>query len=266
MSTKLNTLLAKTDQLASGFKEILTSYIGYFKNHQGAFKGERRTYSPRPGTIDEPKERANDLVVTTVAEKFAWLVDTQAEYIDALFSQEATNAAGIAKARLVVDGLDFGEFSSLELLRLKSLLEGSQLVGMYEHIPVRTDSLVWRKSSDSTYAGREVWETELISGVKKTTVKEAYILPDPNIKSLGDGANYQPMVAQKDTVMELGDFTHQRFSGEFSHKERADILYRRQRMLTAVLEALKASNEVESVSSEMTAKKLFGYLHEGKLA
>ena len=265
MSIKLNTLLAKTDQLASGFKEILTSYIGFFKNHQGAFKGERRTYAPRPGTIDEPKERANDLVVTTVPEKLSWLTDTQAEYIDALFSQEATNASGVAKARLVVDGVDFGNFSSLELLRLKSLLENSQLVGMYENIPVRSDSMVWKKTADSTYLGREIWETDMIAGVKKTTVKEAYILPDPNIKNLGDGANYTLMVVQKDTVMELGDFTHQRFSGEFSHKERADILYRRQRMLTAVLEALKLSNDVESVASEMSAKKLFGYLHEGKI-
>jgi hypothetical protein len=265
MSIKLNTLLAKTDQLASGFKEILTSYIGFFKNHQGAFKGERRTYAPRPGTIDEPKERANDLVVTTVPEKLSWLTDTQAEYIDALFSQEATNASGVAKARLVVDGVDFGNFSSLELLRLKSLLENSQLVGMYENIPVRSDSMVWKKTADGTYLGRDIWETDMIAGVKKTTVKEAYILPDPNIKNLGDGANYTPMVAQKDTVMELGDFTHQRFSGEFSHKERADILYRRQRMLTAVLEALKLSNDVESVASEMNAKKLFGYLHEGKI-
>lgn len=265
MSIKLNTLLAKTDQLASGFKEILTGYIGFFKNHQGSFKGERRTYAPRPGTIDEPKERANDLVVTTVSEKLGWLTDTQAEYVDALFSQEATNASGIAKARLVVDGVDFGNYSSLELLRLKSLLENSQLVGMYEHLPVRSDSMVWKKTQDSTYSGREIWETELISGVKKTTVKEAYILPDPNIKALGDGANYQPMVAQKDTVMELGDFTHQRFSGECSHKERADILYRRQRLLTAVLEALKLSNDVEAVKSEMNAKKLFSYLHEGKI-
>lgn len=266
MSIKLNTLLAKTDQLASSFKELLTGYIGFFKNSQGAFKGERRTYAPRPGTIDEPKERANDLVVTTVAEKLTWLVDTQSEYIDALFSQEATNASGNAKARLVVDGHDFGQFTSLELLRLKSLLEGPQLVGMYEHLPVRSDNMVWRKTQDSTYLGREIWETELISGVKKTTVKEAYILQDPNIKALGDGANYQPMVAQKDTVMELGDFTHQRFSGELSHKERADILYRRQRLLTAVLEALKLSNEVEAATSEMNAKKLFGYLHTGKLS
>lgn len=265
MKTKLNTLLAKTDQLASGFKELLSDYISYFKNHQGAFKGERRTYAPRPGTIDEPKERANDLVVTSVAEKFDWLVKTQSEYIDSLFSQEATNASGVAKARLEVDGIDFGMLSSLELLRLKSLLENDRLTAMYEHMPVRSDSMVWRKTADSTYTGREIWETEMISGVKKTTVKEAYILPDPNLKSLGDGASYQPMVAQKDTIMELGDFTHQRFSGEVSHRERAEVLHRRQRLLTAVLEALKKSNEVEALTSELNAKKLFGYLHEGKV-
>jgi hypothetical protein len=30
-------------------------------------------------------------------------------------------------------------------------------------------------------------------------------------------------------------------------------------------EALKLSNDVEAVTSEMTARKLFGYLHEGKI-
>ena len=63
----------------------------------------------------------------------------------------------------------------------------------------------------------------------------------------------------------MGDYTVQTFSGEFTHKERAEILRRRSELLSAIVEALKIANEVESVSSNMTADKLFKFLHKGEI-
>lgn len=63
---KLNVLLAKTDHLASVFKKGLEDYVKFFKTSQGAFKGEKKTYEPKPGTIDLVNERSNKLVVTTL--------------------------------------------------------------------------------------------------------------------------------------------------------------------------------------------------------
>jgi len=264
---KLAVLLAKTEHLAAKFKGSIKDYLGFFKNKQADFKGEKKTYVAKDNTVDEPSRRGNKLVVTTVKEKLDYLKETNAEYINALFAQEATNAAGVAKAELTVDGKSFGTFSSLELLRMKSMIENGEVEQMYAAIPVRNDDEEWNKTEEDQYKNRSViYESNKSTGVAKTTVKESYILLDPNTSSLKDGSGYKSVVAQKDTVMELGDFTHQKFSGEWSHRERAELLGRRSKLLTAVIEALKTANDVEAIESQMTADKLFDYLHEGKIA
>lgn len=261
---KLNILLAKTDHLAASFKKGLEDYIKFFKTSQGAFKGEKKTYDPRSGTIDSPSERANKLVVSTVNEKLNWLEESSKDYIDALFSQERTNASGKATAELFVEGKSFGTFTSLELLKLKSLLEKGDFVGVYENIPVRNDDEQWNSSTAEMYKGRDIFESPEQKGTKKSITKESYILTDPNISKL-DGAKYTPQLASKDTVTELGDYTYQKFSGEWSHRERASVLKRRTILLGAVIEALKIANEVEVVESTLTSDKIFGYLHKGTI-
>lgn len=264
--TKLNVLLAKTDHLASSYKKGIVEYIKFFKDKQGQFKGEKKTYSPKESTIDIPSERKNELVVTTVDEKLDYIISASKEYIDALFSQEKTNASGVSKVRLIVDNIDFGEYTSLELLRLKSLLENGDLESMYSNIPVRSDSEIWNPTTNEMYLDRKtVFESELVKGVKKSTTKESYILVDPNIEKLGKDTKYTPQIATKDTIIDLGDFTYQKFSGEYTHRQRAEILKRRTILLSAVIEALKEANDVEAISSDMTAEKLFGFLHTGKI-
>lgn len=264
MEIKLNVLLAKTDHLGASFRKMTEDYVKFFKSKQSEFRGEKKTYNPREGTIDVPSYRKNELVVTTVDEKLDWIEETSADYIDALFSQEATNASGLAKAELLVDGISFGKLSSLELLRLKTIIETGTFDEMYKTIPVRNDDELWKESTDEMYEDRSIYESELQRGENKSTTKDQYILPDPNIQFVKDGT-YTPQVASKDTIIVLGDYTYQKFTGEWSHRQRADLLKRKTKLLTAIIEALKRSNEVEAISSEITAKKLFGYLHRGKL-
>lgn len=258
---KLNVILAKTDVLASSFRAMLNDFIGFFNKEQGQFKGVRKTYAPRPGTIDLPTERGNVLVVTTVDEKLRWLEETSKDYIDALFTQEATNASGLAKSNLIVDGKDWGVYTSLELLRLKSLIENGEFERMYANIPVRSDSEEWSVTNQELYSMRHViYESPIQSGIKKSVLKEAYILPDPNITK-ETGAKYVAQVAQKDSIQELGDYTFQRFSGEWSHRQRAELLRKRQNLLTSIIEALKIANEVEVIQSKLNSEKIFNYLH-----
>lgn len=265
MNIKLSVLLAKTDHLTNQFRGNIRDYLSFFKDKQGAFRGERKTYEPKPGTVDSPGKRGNKLVQTTVDEKLNYLVETNSEYIDALFSQEATNAAGQARARLVVEGKDMGEYSSLELLRLKSILENGELEQMYNNIPVRSDDEEWTLTAEEMYSDRVIMEGKKLTGVEKSVTKESYILPDPNVSSLKDASSYKAVVATKDTVIELGDYSFQKFTGEWSHRQRAELLRRRSKLLNAVIEALKTANDVEAVPSQMTAAKLFGYLHRGNV-
>lgn len=261
---KLNVLLAKTDHLGAQFKGALRDYTRFFKDNQGSFKGEKKTYIPKEGTIDVPGKRNNKVVVTTVEEKLEYFTDTHKEYINALFSQEATNAAGLAKTELKVGSKTFGTLSSLELLRLKSILENGEFTEMYEKLPVRNDDEIWTATSAEEYNGRKVFQGNLLTGTEKSVTKEAIIVQDPNVQYLKDTSSYKPQLVTKDTIIELGDYTHQKFSGEASHRERAEILKRKAQLLTAVIEALKVCNEVEAISSKLTSDLLFTYLHKGE--
>lgn len=261
---KLNVLLALTDNLRGVYKNRVADYSKFFAKTQGAFRGEQKTYQPREGTIDDPKQRGYIPVATTVKEKFDYFIDQSKEFIDALFSQERTNATGVAKGTLVVDGISWGEFTSLELLRLKSLLESSDLGNleqMLSHIPVRSDSEKWLKSDHDN--SRDLFETDEVKGVVKTTVKTPFIVEDPNLVGKDLPHGYQAPIVSRDVIQELGDYTYQKFSGEWSQRERALTLARRTKLLTAITVALKEANDVNAVSSELTAERIFGYLFFG---
>lgn len=261
---KLHVLLAKTDMLSKTWTTLLENYISFFSSKQGAFRGELKTYEPKTGQLDKPEERGNTIVITTVDEKLQYLEENTADYIDALMSQEATNASGTVKADLYVDGKSLGQYSALELLRLKTLIESRTFKDMYENIPVHTENEIWNPTTFEQYRGRSIKEGVLQSSVVRTSEKESYILPDPNIKE-GKAGNYQPQLGTKTTIIELGNATRQKFTGEWSHRQRAEVLGRRSKLLVALTEALKVANEAETVASEMTATKLFAYLHRGHI-
>jgi len=259
---KLNILLAVTDALRIKYKNMVNDYTKFFKDSGGAFIGAKHTYEAKPDTIDDPARRGIKRVVTTVDEKFDYFIAESKEFIDALFAQERTNAMGFANADLVVDGVVWGNFSSLELLRLKSLIEASDLGNleqMLSRIPVRKEDVNWHECTEPEYEERAIFQSPLVTGTAKTTIKEQYILADPNVQS-GNAKTYTPQIGIKTTTQELGDYTTQTFSGEWTHKQRALTLKRRNTLLLAVTKALKECNEVEAAISGMDAERIFNYL------
>jgi len=264
---KLNVLLAITDQLRSKQKAMIKDYSKFFSNKQGSFIGERKTFEARDGYLDDPTKRSFVRVVTTVDEKLDYLVKQSKEFINALFSQEKTNASGVAKAPLIVEGVNWGEFTSLELLRLKTMLESEDyghIVTMLGAIPVRTEGEVWIECKDGENLERRIYETEMFKGETKTTEKEQYVLEDPNVKHLKDTAGYQSPVGVKSKMVVTGDYTNQNFSGEWTHAQKAAAINRRTTLLTAVVEALKTSNDVDALKSDLTAEKIFEFIFKGE--
>jgi hypothetical protein len=101
----------------------------------------------------------------------------------------------------------------------------------------------------------------LLTGKKTTTDKESYIISDPNLDKLKPGTEYRPQIGVKTVGRDLGHYTVQHFSGEWSHKQRAETLKRRQILHTAVIEALKKANEEALVvESDFKVDKFFDYL------
>lgn len=260
MLIKLNKLLALVESSTPVFRKLIAEYKSFFEKKQGEFKGIRKTYAPREGTKDEPSMHQFTRVVTTVPEKLRYLEKIGAEHIDQVMSVEATNAAG-AKVELKVGDFSFGLMSALELMKLRSILEKEGLNDMYAVMPVRSDAEIWDPTTDLMYTGRDVWETPLQKGESKTIEKEEYILEDPNLKNMTDTSRYTPVKSVRSTIVTLGDYTLQSFSGETTHTYRAGVLAKRSALIKAIEGALKEANDVAVVKSEFTGARLFEYLH-----
>lgn len=194
---KLNKLLALVESSTPMFRKLIAEYKSFFEKKQGEFQGIRKTYTPREGVKDEPSMRQFKQVVTTVKEKLDYLEENSINHINGLMNIEATNASGVAKAELKVPGpngieVSFGRLSTLELMKLKSILEKEGLESMYASIPVKSDSELWYACTDPMYAGRDISMSPMSSGVNRTIEKEEYILMDPNLKNMADTSKYTP--------------------------------------------------------------------------
>lgn len=262
---KINVLLALLEQKHGVFKALVNDYFKFFSKNQGAFQGFKKTYIQRPDTMDEPSMRGYAQITTTVVEKLKWFAEYASEYLDKKLSVERSNSMGTAMATLIVGDTAIATLTSQELLTLKTFLESKELLAMYSNIPVRSDSEIWEKTTDEDYAGREIYQQPLMTGVKHTLTKEQYILDDPNLAKLKDTSSYRPQIATKDTKVELGDWTAQKFSGEWTHQKRAELLKRRDVLYTAVIEALKKANETDALESPLKGVDILTYLHTGKI-
>lgn len=158
---KQNVLLAKTEHTKAQYSQLLKNYIEAFKKNQGLFQGARQTYEALNGYLDEPGKRGNRLVQNTIPDYLAYFVKTCKDHITNLFDIEATNASGKATATLKVEDKIIGEFSTLELLRLKSFLDNPELTAMYTTLPVRSDTQNWVLSVDEEYKGKGIFETDV---------------------------------------------------------------------------------------------------------
>lgn len=260
MSRKLKLVLALTQDAASRYAALVKDYQKFFDKSQGAFLGFKNTYQQNDVMIDDPTKRGYVKVVTTVPEKLDYFMKSVESYIQNVLTKERTNGMAVAKADLVVNGTSWGEFTSNELLCLKSILEKGELMQMIQSIPVRTETDIWEPNTAEEYQNRAIVQKPLVEQINKTTVKEQQILVDPNIDKLKAGSDYKPQITSRDTVVELGKQTRQEFSGQWTHLQRATALDKLIELRNAVTIALEKANDVDVIESTLTAEKLFGYI------
>lgn len=261
----MNTMLAKAEHTGAIYKKEIGDYLMLFKGKQGMFRGQKNTFAPRDGFPDDPSKQGTTMVQSTVSEQFDWLAKKIAKpYLDEQFAIEATNSRGANTVELKVDGVSFGSLTALELMRLKSLLTESAFDDMLKNIPVRSDSEVWTKSETEDYKSREVFETPMLTGVTRTTETEEVILKDPNIDPEHLPSNYRAQVTTKKKTIETGDYTTQKFSGEWTQTQKAELLARKSRLLNAVIVALKEVNEQECAKTNLDSDTLLSYIFKGK--
>lgn len=260
---KMNTLLAKVDHATASVTKLFSDYVQFFKNKQGMFRGSKKTFVPRDGYVEDPTKMGTTVVATTVDEKMDWFNEQFKNWLNDVFSVEATNSKGAKTVELVVDDKSFGNLTALELMRLKSILTNKDLEAVFANIPVRSDSEVWTPAQDPEYNGRKVFETALIKGVTRTTEKEEVILKDPNLDPAHLPANYQAKTTIKSKTVETGDYTSQSFTGEWTQRQRAELLRRRSTLLAAVIEALKVVNDTPVENPNLDVNAVVDYIYRG---
>lgn len=256
----MNTLLAKVEHSTASIARLFADYANFYKTKQGMFRGYKKTFVPRDGYFEDPSKMGTQVVATTVDEKFDWFSTQFKNWLDQVFSVEATNSQGANTVDLVVEGRVLGSLTALELMRLKSILTSKDFESVFTNIPVRSDSEVWVPTTNPEYNGRRIYETELIKGVTRTTEAEEVILKDPNLDPTKLPANYQARTTVKKRTVETGDYTQQLFTGEWTQRERAELLRRRSLLLEAVIEALKKVNDVEVALPNLRTGDLIEYL------
>lgn len=250
----LNTFLALKEKYEKTYKGSLNDMIEKFMKKQGLFMGKKATYVAIEGFADDDTKRGFAKVASTVKQQLDWFEETNLPYFKQLFTIEKTNSSGTAKAHLIIDGNDWGEFSSLELLRLKSLLEDDRLKTMFKEIPVRSESMVWVPTTAELYKDTPgIFESILNEGFSKTTLKEKIIVNDPHIK---DAPNRPPITDEKSKQVNVGSYSSQEFTGAASMRERASMLKRLDVLHKAVVEALENANNVPVVESSLGDKVL----------
>lgn len=260
---KMNTLLAKVDHSAASVARLISDYANFFRTKQGMFRGVKKTFVPREGYFEDPSKMGTQTVATTVDEKFDWFNAQLKNYLNDVFSVEATNSDGAKAVELVVDGRSFGKLTALDLMRLKNILTNKDLEAVYANIPVRSDAVVWNPSNDPEYANRAVFQTEMIKGVTRTTEKEEVILKDPNLDPAHLPSNYVAKTTVKSKTVETGDYTAQEFTGEWTQRQRAELLRRRSQLLEAVTTALKEVNDAEAKPANLDVENFVDYLYRG---
>lgn len=261
--TKMNTLLAMVEHSTASKARLIGDYAKFFKTNQGSFRGVKKTFTPREGFPEDPSKMGTTTVVTTVDEKLDWFQQQFSAWLNQVFSLEATNSRGANTVELKVGNVSFGQLSAIELMRLKNILTDKALESVFENIPVRSDSEVWVPTTNPDYSGRAVFETAMLSGVTRTTEKEEVILKDPNIDPAHLPANYQAKTTIKNRLIETGDYTTQNFSGEWTQRQRAELLRRRSVLLEATIEALKKVNDIEVEDSRLNVDNFVNYLLKG---
>jgi hypothetical protein len=252
MLKRLAVYLGLRDKNEKDFTNMLNDMTSKFKNKQGIFMGFRNTFVPEEGHPDMPENRKFQAVSSTVAEQLDYFKEHTRDYFNTVFAIERTNAGGVT-AELIVNEKSWGTYTTLELLRLKGILD-SKLKLMVQDLPIRPETVIWEKTNDPVYAGRNIYESPLDRGKTKTTLKRIVIINDPHIADSPHPR--QPMTQQIDTPVNTGEYTKQDFSGAITNKERAGLEVAYNQIYKGVVAALEAANSAEIKESDLGDKVL----------
>ncbi len=247
MANKLHELLAVEQDRKNKANQTLGETKNNFTKKDTYFEGMTKKYVSLEESENEQIPDENKEIVMTVKDKIQEMLEAVITAIDATLSKEETNAANLAKADLIIDEQNFGNFSATSLLALETHL--GKLKDVYEAIPTLDPTKKW-----SFDAQRLVFRTD--EEVKFRSVKR------PKVIVKYEATKEHP--AQTELLYldyQVGKYETTYFSGKITLSQKALLLKRIDNLLEAVKVARTKANNVE-VKNIKIGKKLFDFIHK----
>jgi len=247
---QLHQLLAVEQDRRGRASEIIQEAVTLFQKKEDHLDGFIRTYHPKDDKGDTlPPEQK--LIVTTVAAKMQYANGFIIKAINAQLSKEETNASGLAKAELIVDDVNFGEFTATSLLALEQHLQ--KLLGVYRVIPTIDPVKRWMPdpSQDNTF----ITETEVKHRTNKVEDFRVIVPATPE---------HPAQIAKIVKDEQVGTWETVYSSGKITPAQKSELLSRIDNLIDAVKKARAKANQAE-VKQMKTGKALLEYINNGIL-
>jgi len=247
---QLHQLIACEPDLAQQSRNIIEETVNTFTKKADHFDGITKLYEAYDDKGEKIPPETKE-VVTTVMDKLDYSSKAVIKAINATLSKEETNASGLARAKLVVAGFDFGELAATSLISLERSLVAIR--DEYKAAPTLDPTKAWTKSDSS---GRVLSQTS--EEVKFRSVKKRKAL------TLSPATDKFPAQVQLvDDEEQVGIYKTVYFSGRLTPLEKSVLLEKIDTLIIEVKKAREKANQAEIVNVEI-GKKIFDYIHSNK--
>lgn len=249
MANKLHELLAVEQDKKNKANQAIGESINVFTKKDPYFDGMVKRYI----ALEEDSEQIPDEtkeMVHTVKEKLDSTIESIVAGIDAHLSKEETNAAGIAKAELIVGDTNFGTFSATSLIALETQLQ--KVKELYQAIPVLDLTKKWDFDNQ-----KNCYKAD--DEVKFRSIKR------PKVIIKYEATDKHP--AQTELLyldFQVGKYETTYFSGKISSAQKTTLIKRIDDMIEAVKIARSKANNVE-VNNIKIGQQLFDFINKGVL-
>lgn len=250
--TKLHEILAVENGLEQTQRKIVEEARDTFAKKPDHFVASHRALA----MFDEKEQGLNaeehKAMVTTVADKLAYVAGTVTRYLDVVLQKDMANQRGAGD--ITLDGkVMLANVPVTTLLGLESKL--AALREMYLAIPTLAPGREWVPDDQR---GRGVYR-DLHAELRQKTQKTI------RHKVLFEGnKEHPPQIEKWFEDVPVGTITTSTWSGMLTPAEKSDLLERLDKLVRAVKKARMRANTVD-VPDGRIGQRIFAYVHDGKV-
>lgn len=243
MSTQLHQVLAAEKTSMETLKSILKETHHTFKGATRYFDGSEVKTTTNFEGADSKDEVTRTQPVTTVQARIEFTLAALEGPLDTVLTKDETNCSGNAKTALIVDNVNFGEFSAIALISLGKQLK--ELRTVFFDIPTLDQHEHTWTPDDNIIQGGFVSETSTKLRVKQHDVARKVLGFPDDPKS--------PTYTVKEDF-HFGDVITRQFSTRWTPTQKHQVLAKLDKLIIAVEKAKSVANQCEIKNTKVAAK------------